>query len=350
MWFSSLPRGTGVPCLLMMRVPILLMAFPAVMAFEGLARAETGDPVAETLFRDGQRLVEQRRYAEACPKFAESQKREPAPGTLLHLGDCYENNAQLATAWATYVEAANVSRSLGKKVWAENADARAKALEPRLPKLTIAITEAHTGLEVRRDGAILSPATFTTPIPTDPGEHVFEATAPGRVAWKQNIVLVERQRTEVRIPSLLKDLPLTNEIVRAPSPELPQAGAQVDPNHRPATTGASPLRPAGFVALGLGGVGLAVGAVVGGLALSDNSRAVELCPNAGICGSRDGVDASERSKTVATVSTVTLISGAVLVAAGVIMVLAARPSATRATSDRSTDRRYGNLFYNFNIL
>jgi hypothetical protein len=309
------------PLMLLFRASIL-----AALLFAALpdrdARADAGDPVAEALFRDGQQLAEQGKYALACPKFAESQRRDPAPGTLLHLGDCYEHNGQLASAWATYVEASNASRAAGRKAWADNAAARVKQLDPRLPRFTVTVAEPSAALEVKRDGVALSAVTFTTAIPIDPGEHVFEASALGRLPWKQRVVFAERQRTEISVPALQKEPPQSpiGPLNRPPPQEPPARG--------------SVLRPIGYVALGLGGLSIATGSIVGGLALSNNSRAVDLCPSPGACTSREGVDASERSKTFATVSTITLLSGLALAATGAVLVWAF--NAAGAVPNRST--------------
>ena len=46
------------------------------------AVAQPSGALAETLFQEGKRLLDAERYAEACVKFEQSQKLDPAVGTL----------------------------------------------------------------------------------------------------------------------------------------------------------------------------------------------------------------------------------------------------------------------------
>src|SRR5580692_11189003 len=79
-------------------VAIALAVAGAVSGSE--ARAESIDPaVADALFRKGREAAEKGDWATACPKFAESQRLDPAPGTLLNLADCEEHLGQLASAY-----------------------------------------------------------------------------------------------------------------------------------------------------------------------------------------------------------------------------------------------------------
>ena len=97
------------------------------------ASAGTSQRAAEALFVDAKRLIEKGSYADACAKFAESQRLGPAPGTLLNLADCYEKNGQLASAWFAFRAATTASEQIGRTAWAEQSSARARLLEPRLP-------------------------------------------------------------------------------------------------------------------------------------------------------------------------------------------------------------------------
>jgi hypothetical protein len=63
----------------------------AAFAWCGIAAAQTESAsTAETLFREGREAVKRGDYAVACPKFEESQRLDPANGTLLNLALCEE--------------------------------------------------------------------------------------------------------------------------------------------------------------------------------------------------------------------------------------------------------------------
>src|SRR2546421_315839 len=77
----------------------------SIAAFEGPARADASladKAAAQTLFDEGRKLMAAGKYAEACPKLAESQKLDPGVGTQFHLADCYEKIGQTASAWAGF--------------------------------------------------------------------------------------------------------------------------------------------------------------------------------------------------------------------------------------------------------
>jgi hypothetical protein len=295
-----------------------------VLAAAGQARAGN-EAAAEALFGEAKKLAAQGKYAEACPKFAESNRLDRGAGTLIHLGDCYEKNKQTASAWATYKEAASAAQALGRKDWEKLASQRASALEAKLAHLTIKVDKANDKMEVTRDGTSVSQASFNLPIPVDVGPHTVEATAAGHTSFRTTaMVSKDGESVEVSIPKLEPETPATS--TPTPPPPTTTTGPKAE-----AGTG-SGQRTIGFIVGGVGVAGVAAGAITGLMAMGKSSDAKATCASDGPCASRDAVDASESAKTLGLVSTIGFIAGGVGVAAGAALIFTApKESDARAT-------------------
>lgn len=302
------------------------LAFGATL-FAPTAAHAGNEAAAQALFDEAKKLVSQKRYAEACPKFAESNRLDRGAGTLIHLADCYEKNGQVASAWATFTDASSAAQALGRKDWEDLARKRAATLEPKLSRIAVKVPSPTPGLEVTRDGEKVAEASWGMSLPVDPGSHTLEARAPGHESFKTTVTLAKPGETkEVVVPKLA---------------ELPAAAQQTSP----VTTApvATPIgsdsrsgggqRAAGFVLGGVGVVGLAVGAVTGLMAIGKNNDSKAACPNDGPCANRDAVDANDSAKSLSTVSTIGFIAGGALVAGGAVLYLTA-PSKALPTTGR----------------
>lgn len=301
------------------------MAFVAICTYTSEARAGGDEAAAEALFVEAKKLAAQKKYGEACPKFAESNRLDRGAGTLIHLGDCYEKNKQTASAWATYKEAASAAQALGRKDWEKLASQRASALEPKLARLTIAVDKGNDAVEISRDGTSVSKASFGVPIPVDVGSHSVEATAAGHKPFKTTVtVSKDGESLDVTVPKLEAE-PVAEQ-TPAPKP------AETPATSSPAPSDGSSQRTVGFVVGGIGVAGLAAGAITGLMAMGKSSDAKATCANDGPCADRSAVDASESAKTLGLVSTIAFAAGGVALAAGAALVFTA-PNARKESGD-----------------
>lgn len=264
---------------------------------------------AETLFVEGRRLLAASRFAEACPKFAESQRLDPAVGTLLNLGDCYEKTGRTASAWTVFRDAAAEARRLRDARREEVASDRATALGLRLVKLTILVPKASEtpGLQVKRDGVVVERAAWSTATPMDPGWHAIEATAPGKRRWTLPVTIdAARPTTVITVPPL--------EDLAAPVAAEPRTEGRAQ-------------RIAGGVLAGGGLAALGVSAIFTAMAVaSDNESAAHCHGNA--CD-RIGVGLRDDALDDARASTISLVTGLAAVAGGAALWLTAPSSAKK---------------------
>lgn len=275
----------------------------ALLLVSPAARAEGDKAAAESLFQAGVSLMNEQRFAEACPKFAESQRADPSTGTLINLGGCYERIGKNASAWAVYKEAVELARKNGQADREATASARVAALEPKLSMLRIDAANI-AGLVVKRDGAEVGRGSLGVPIAVDPGDHIITASAPGREDWTSVVSISANADSKTVVVPELKEAP-------ASGGGAPSSGRR---------------RTAGFVVGGVGVAALGVGAAFGALAIGDKSDADKLCPQKK-CNAA-GQDLIDAASGKALVSTIGIGVGVAAVGAGVVLILTSGSSAS----------------------
>jgi len=305
----------------------LVIALATAMAFAAPARAQSAE--AETLFREGKRLMKQGQIAEACDKFDASDRLEPTAGTELNLADCREKHGQLATAWATFVKAAAAAKRTDSDGRREaEARRRAAALEPQLVYLTIVVPAGRRveGLVIKRNATVIDRALWDQRVPVDPDEYAISAQAPGYAPWTTSVA-VKTKNKKIELPVLEKradDTPTTaaGRVVSASAGRPDTAGP-------PAAVGAAAPRPAepsrltgarklsiGLAVVGVAAVGLGVG--FGHKATSTEDRADTICPDTA-CGDAHAVDLNTTARHQALVANLGFaVGGAAIVGAAVL--------------------------------
>jgi serine/threonine-protein kinase len=311
----------------------------ALLAPAGTARAQVSSGnekvTAEALFEDARGLVAQGRYAEACPKFADSERLDPSPATVLNLANCWEKAGRTATAWATYMEAASLANAVGRKDYLAAAQRHADALAPKLARLTVSVQEPVEGMQVRRDGVLVDRAEWGAPLPIDTGSHAIDASAPGHKAWALRVeVTQDASSATVTVPAL-EAAPV--EASPPSSPTAQPAGLSfpaVSPVSPPADTGAQnggSQRTVGLVLAGLGVVGLGVATGFAVSAKSKYNDSLANCQqppgNHDLCDA-EGVTQRNDARSRGDVATVLFgVGAAALVGGGVLWLTAPRAPA-----------------------
>jgi hypothetical protein len=303
----------------------LTLAHPA--SASGAAPSLAEKATAQALFEGALQLMGAKHYAEACPKLEESERLDPALGTRFRLSECEEAVGRLASAWAGFLEVADLAHGSGQKDRENVARTRAAAIEPKLSRVKVQVTSPDTpGLEVAHDHDIVGRGQWGTPVPIDPGTYTITATAPGKRPWRGSVTIADDGSTaSVTVPTL-DDAPL------APT----SAAVMLTTTASPATnTHVSGAKIAGFTLVGIGAAGIAAGVVMGLVAKGNYNDTGAHCTATACDATGEATESSARS--LATAATAVFIAGAAAGAAGAIIVLVA-PSGARSGSGSASLR------------
>ncbi len=293
----------------------LLVLAPAIALADG-----TGTATADSLFRDGRRAADAGNFAVACPKFEESYKLDPAPGTLLNLADCEENRGQLSRAWQHFRQLHDLLPvSDDRRPIAEK---RAQSLELRAPKLRIVLTSSVPA-SVMRDDVLMVPGSLGVSLPVDLGKHVIVVTAPGRQEMRYEMAIAEGDDKELSVSSgeLLPSgdaQPVV--VVTHAEPDHGHPAAELHDRVQPPLVlgphDGSVQRKAAFVVGGVGVVSLVAGTIFGVVALSRLGSANAGCTG-NVCASQDSVNQFHGAQSFALAADVTIVLGVALIGTAV---------------------------------
>lgn len=316
-------------------IALVLAAFSFVPA---VAHASEAD----VLFKEGRVLLDEKKYDEACPKLAESQRLDPGAGTLVALALCHEGQGKTATAHAELKEAAALGRKVGRNDLAGAAEKKATAMEASLAKLVVRMPKGETGYEVRADGERLPAERLDRPFAVDPGEHRVEVSAQGKVAKTYAVRLSGAGVVEILVDRL-EDAPVP-AVAAAPAPTpSPKARPIVVTNEPPPE--ADTNRGGGQRALGVIGMVAGAGAIVAGgvfaaKGISEKSAADRVCSSRP-CNEQAEIEGNANAKESMNIAMISAAAGTGAIAIGAIVYFTApsRSSSAAVTPPKRATAR-----------
>jgi hypothetical protein len=275
----------------------------ALMVLLVPAAARASD-TAERLFHEARQAVAAGDFATACPKFEESQRIEPAPGTLMNLAECEEHLGAIVRARNDFALAASgFPKDDPRRVFVLQ---HAAELEKRFAHLKLRLAEhAPTDAVLRRSNVLVDRSMLGVSVAVDPGDQRIVVTAPGRFDKRYTLQLGEGESTELTIDA---GEPVPANIQY----RTVMLGVKERTNGR---------RVAGIFVVGLGVAAVAAGAVAGVVAMGDTSAVHAHCDAAGQCDPQ-GFGAASEGKIAAPLSTACFIGGGGFVLAGTMLLWA----------------------------
>ncbi len=301
---------------------------------EDASAAETA--TARSLAVEGLKLAQANNCAEAWPKLERAEKLYHSAVVASRLGECYVNVGRLVEGTEVLrkvlrePQAADATAALTKAL--DRAQRVLDAAKPRIAGLTVKVA-AVSEMRVKIDGNVVPSALVDTEVPTDPGEHSIEVTAPGFLKLATRIGVAEGEKKSVTL-TLSRDpnatvapapaaAAATNGAVAAPSANAGEP-ARSTVADQSATPPHGPNRTPAYVSLGIGAVGVATGGVLGILTLKRYKSIHGHCPN-DVCTSDQQSDL-DSAKRLGNVSTIAFGVGGAGLVLGTVLIFTAGPS------------------------
>jgi hypothetical protein len=294
------------------RLGVMLAAAVVVLAARHAA-AQTPEELAaaRSLFGEALTDEEHHRYAEALEKYKRVVQVRETTSVRYRMGLTLEGLGRVNEAIESHAAAVRLAAGSPKDAEiAKASKARLEALEPRVAHLALKVTPsgtAGTPPELKVDDKPVEPE-HADDVRVDPGQHVVTATAPGAQPFRAQVTLSDGGRAEI---------PISLQAAVAPPPQPPP------PPPPPPPKESGSLRTVGIITGGAGAAFLVAGGIVMILRASAISSLKDACGADGNncpIQKKSELDATHsRAVTETTVGAILLTTGAIALAAGVVL-------------------------------
>jgi len=249
---------------------------------------------ARDLATQGAQAFEAGDYARASDFFRRAHELVPAPSIALLHARCLAKLGQLLEAIDIYEQTArfklpeDAPEAYLQAV--ETARTEMEEVRHRLPRLKLTLIGVANGepAQVSMDDKPTPQALLGVERPIDPGQHRIEARVAGQLRASRELSIVEGQSYQLELD--------VRPAEPTPKPVAPPAPSDSSGQ------GHSWRQTGGYVALGLGALGLGIGTYTGIVALHHKSELDSVCKPNCPPSSADDIDAFRSNRTISYVS------------------------------------------------
>ncbi len=254
----------------------LLLAV-ALSSAAPLAHAETSEAdraTARALAEEGHKALAAKDYALAEDRFRRADALIRAPSLMVDHARALVGLGRLAEAYESFDAARKEKLAPGAPAAFKRAVVEAeraiKDIAPKLAWVTLRVNGASEPL-IKIGEREVPASALGAPLPVDVGSQTIQVSAEGYVSKEATVSLTAGQKTEVELS--LEPVPV------APPPPPPAPVVKHVVHRQAPPPPESKPSPLTYVAFGVGGAGLALGAVTGILCLSERSKLSSSCPD-----------------------------------------------------------------------
>jgi hypothetical protein len=323
-----------------MRFPIRILLSIACMTpvFSSTTSFAQSAEIAKKLVAEAKQLKDAGKVGAACSLLDRAYEMDAKDGILFARADCRDQERKIAAAVNLYeAYLRSFARMTGATKQSHNdraaaAEERLKELRPLVPMVKFIWADPPPpDTKIIVDKVEFRASTLDVRLPLDPGTHEIVVLLPGEPERRRTVTLAEGGSTIVDLTPLkskpddpskpTQPVSQSANPSKASTPSPPGSARKVDPS-----------KIGGFIGVGLGVAGIALGSVAGSIAISEKKIVDANCFPDRRCNA-EGLAAADRFQFAGNASTAAFIAGGVFAAVGTtLLVIAYRPAGSSRAS------------------
>lgn len=320
-------------------IALTFAGVPSLFTRPALAQSDDDRATARALGLEGEQALQNKSYATAEDRFRRADKLVHAPTLELGLARALAAEAKYVEAQETYNRIIREGLPPGApeafKRALEDAKKEVDSVAPKLGSVVITV-KTTTGQDIQDPKVVLddrqvNAASLGIKRAIDPGPHDLRVSADGYKSAEVRFSVLEGGSATQAITLDKEAAPAA--AATPPPAAAPATSASMTPAPAAATSETPPPKKSilPYVAFGIGGAGLVLGAITGLVAIGDHSAISKDCGGSACLPGQDS-DKISSYHTMGALSTVGFVVAAVGAGAGVVLLVTQPKSSAEASA------------------